>query len=340
MATAKKYRREKEDYIGYRQAVIEEFGDVIWYLNAICRRINISLESVFFDALKNGGYETAISATDLTDFPFAVTNRASETPDIDTALLNLGNAAAALLPLTLRNPDAAGPFLRAFANQYVEALQASRMTFGQIVDHNIAKTRGRFLEPDYAGLPRFDDQFEPEEQIPRQFAITVTQRKSGRSYLQWNGVFIGDPLTDNIHDEDGYRFHDVFHLAHAAILHWSPVFRALIKHKRKSDAKVDENQDGGRAIVVEEGLTAWVFSQAKQLDFFRDRTSISFDILKSVQQFVRGYEVEECPLKLWEHAILQGYRIFADVLANNGGTIIGDRDKRKITYEPPKKAGA
>jgi hypothetical protein len=65
-----------------------------------------------------------------------------------------------------------------------------------------------------------------------------------------NGVFIGDPLTDNILDRDGYRFHDVFHFAHASILHWSPTFRALIKHKRKSDPVVDEAQDSGRAIVV------------------------------------------------------------------------------------------
>jgi hypothetical protein len=52
------------------------------------------------------------------------------------------------------------------------------------------------------------------------------------AYFQWNGVFIGDPLTDNIADRDGYRFHDVFHFANAAILHWSPVMRALVRHKR------------------------------------------------------------------------------------------------------------
>jgi hypothetical protein len=49
-----------------------------------------------------------------------------------------------------------------------------------------------------------------------------------------NGV-VGDPLTDNIADRDGYRFHDVFHFAHPAVLHWSPTFRALVKRKRKSD---------------------------------------------------------------------------------------------------------
>ena len=39
--------------------------------------------------------------------------------------------------------------------------------------------------------------------------------------------------------------------------------RALIKHKRKSKPDYDEAQDSGRAIVVEEGLTAWIFTDPK-----------------------------------------------------------------------------
>ena len=45
---------------------------------------------------------------------------------------------------------------------------------------------------------------------------------------------------------------DVFHFAHAAILHWSPTFRALIRHKRKSNPDIDEAQDSGRAIVIDD----------------------------------------------------------------------------------------
>ena len=161
----------------------------------------------------------------------------------------------------------------------------------------------------------FDSDFEKEEQLPREFAIRVNERASGRSYLQWNEVFIGDPLTDNIADLDGYRFHDVFHLAHAAILHWSPVVRALIKHKRKSKPEYDENQDSGRAIVVEEGLTAWLFSKAKELDFFEGHNRVSLGILKTVNEFVVGYEVSKCPLKLWERAILDGYTVFRQLKA-------------------------
>ena len=76
------------------------------------------------------------------------------------------------------------------------------------------------------------------------------------------------------------RFHDVFHLANAAILHWSPVFRALIRQKRKSDPKIDEVEDGGRATVVEEGLTAWIFSYAKGLNFFEGH---DFAFLRSTE---------------------------------------------------------
>ena len=110
-------------------------------------------------------------------------------------------------------------------------------------------------------------------------------------------------------------------------------WQTLIRQKRKSDATVDENQDGGRAIVTEEGLTAYIFACAKELKFFSGQSSISFDLLKTISKFVRGYEVEQCPLKLWEMAILQGYSVFRLLRENNGGTVVGDRNRRTISYE-------
>ena len=76
------------------------------------------------------------------------------------------------------------------------------------------------------------------------------KKSGGKVYViqQCNGINIGDRLTDNKTEEDDYRFHDVFHLAYAAILGWSPVTRSLFKVKRKSDPKTDETQDGARAI--------------------------------------------------------------------------------------------
>lgn len=331
MAMSKKLHREGSNYLGSRHDAIDEFGDVLWYFTAIGRRLNIRIDQVFASAVESGAYESAIAANDVPDWPVALAKRAQPAPDLDPTLLRLGERATALLVLAHRTENATD-LLAAFAACYLEALQASKLTFGEVANTNAAKTIGRFVEPDLASLPTFDADFELEEQIPHQFEIHVTQRKSGKSYLQWNGVFLGDPLTDNILGSDGYRFHDVFHFANAAVLHWSPVFRALIKQKRKSNPQVDEAQDGGRAIVVEEGLTAWVFAQAKHIGFFEGRDSVSFDLLKTVQKFVAGYEVERCPLKLWEWAILQGYRAFLQLRKNEGGILIGNRRARTLTY--------
>ena len=333
MATAKKLHREREVYVGYSNAVVEELGDTLWYFTALCRRLEYGIDNIFSRVVSGHGYRGTIAACDLVDGPISTISRAKELLSLDDILLRLGSAAAALLSIV--GPDQRNEqLLLAFADVFLQVVQTARVSFAQIIRGNIDKAQGRFLEPEFAKLPAFDSDFPEEERIPGKFKIKFTQRKSGQCYLQWNGVFIGDPLTDNILDADGYRFHDVFHMAHAAILHWSPTFRALIKQKRKSDPQYDEAQDGGRAIVIEEGLTAWIFSRAKSLNFFEGQDSLSFDLLKTVQGFVRGYEVESCPLRLWERAILQGYEVFRKLLANNGGIVVGARGTRTITYLP------
>ena len=127
-----------------------------------------------------------------------------------------------------------------------------------------------------------------------------------------NGVNVGDRLTDNAAVPDDYRFHDVFHYAYVAVLGWSPVTRSLLRLKRKSLPTVDEAEDGARAMLIEEGVTTWLFGQAQQLRFFEGMRSgeLPLDLLKEVREFVAGYEVERCPLWLWEEAILQGYAAF------------------------------
>lgn len=334
MATAKKYLREKSAYAGYRRAVEEEFGDALWYFNALCQRLGVGIQEVLSDAVKQGGYDESVVASHLPDGPIAHVSSASSLPADNQNLMNLGIAAAALLHI--KDKESTGEtrdLLRVFADRYLQALQASTIDFANVVRMNIDKTRGRFLHTDPKHLPTFDSEFPEEERLPLCFEIRFKKRNSGKCHLQWKGVFIGDPLTDNISNPDGYRFHDVFHFAYAAILHWSPVFRALIKQKRKSDPKVDEEQDGGRAIVVEEGLTAWIFARAKDLDLFAGQETVSFGLLKVVQEFVQGYEVERCPLKLWERAILDGYEVFRQLRKHEGGVVVGNREARTIEYK-------
>ncbi|EOW3646179.1 TPA: nucleoside triphosphate pyrophosphohydrolase family protein [Pseudomonas aeruginosa] len=332
MSTAKKHVREKSAYPGFRRAAEEEFGDTLWYLAAICRRMQAPLEDIFAEAANHGNFKNIGAASDIAEGAFAYIAMPVAAPaSLDITLVRLGQAAAALLGSGPARNDVV-----TFARAYLDAIHAAELAFSDVARGNLRKARGAFLEPqavDLIGLD-FDSEFGIEEQLPREFKIRVNQRGSGKSYLQWNGVFIGDPLTDNIADRDGYRFHDVFHFAYAAILHWSPVIRALIKHKRKSQSKYDEEQDSGRAIVVEEGLTAWIFSRAKELNYFENQEKVSLGILKTIEEFVSGYEVEKCPLKLWEKAIMDGYSVFRQIKKNQGGWIIGNRKERTLQYMP------
>ena len=333
VTTAKKHMREDKAYVGYQEAVEEEFGDVLWYFTSLCRRLGVGVDGIFSSAIANGNFDKSLAACDLKDSPVSEVFSHKSLPSLDQAVTNLGKAISSLLEIRELNPQVQ-ELLVGFAHSYLQALQLSKVSFARITRRNIEKTRGRFLDWDLRELPSFDKNFPKREQLPSQFEISISQQSDGKSYLRWRGVNIGDPLTDNIRDPDGYRFHDVFHFANAAILHWSPVFRALIKQKRKSDPKVDEVEDGGRAKVVEEGLTAWIFSYAKGLNYFEGHDSLSFDLLKTVQHFVRGYEVQACPLKLWERAILRGYAVFRLIRDNNGGIVVGDRDIRDIKFRP------
>lgn len=329
MSAAKKLVREKSAFIGYRRAAEEEFGDTLWYLAALCRRLDIPLDELFAEATNGEYFKQVGSASDLASGPFAHVIVPKTTCTLDAALFKLGRSAAELLDATLCRAQ-----LVCFARDYLYALHAAQLIFADVARANLRKARGAFLEPEPEELIDFDKDFGTDEQLPRSFKIRINERGSGKSYLQWNGVFIGDPLTDNISHRDDYRFHDVFHLSYAAILHWSPVVRALIKQKRKSSAKHDEDQDSGRAIVVEEGLTAWIFSRAKELNFFEGQKHVSLEILKTIAEFIAGYEVERCPLKLWEKAILEGYSVFRQIKERKGGWVVGDRALRTLRFEP------
>jgi len=182
------------------------------------------MDEILAAAASGEGYASSVAANDLVESPISHVATPLAAPELDAALLHLGEAATGLFVLQDSTLDPRSG-LTAFADRYLQALNAARVTFAEVVRKNLIKTVGRFLPPDYPNLPDFDRNFPEEEQLPRQFEITIDQRASGRSYLRMNGVFIGDPLTDNILDPDGYRFHDVFHFTHAAILHWSPMYR-------------------------------------------------------------------------------------------------------------------
>ena len=111
-------------------------------------------------------------------------------------------------------------------------------------------------------------------------------------------------------------------MSYAALLGWSPVIRSLFRVKRKSQPKIDETEDGARAILIEEGVSTWIFNHAHRLNFFEHMDRLDYGLLKAVRELVRGYEAEHCPLWLWEDAILEGYRVFRMLRRYRRGIVV------------------
>jgi len=311
------------------ELVIEEMGDIFWYFTLITVVESIDLYKLTNDTESYDEYGSTIVISGIRNQPFVKVKSNKNIKDTELLFSELISHTTSLSKET--TVEKAKDFL----SIYSEVMSFLNLDLLSIVEHNTFKIRNRFIPIDELNLPllSFDSNFSKDEQLPVDFEVHIVEKPNGKAYLKWNDVFIGSALNDNHQEDDNYKYHDVFHLAFAAILHWSPTFRALIKHKRKSDPSIDETQDSGRPIVIEEGLSAWLFSVSKQKDIdFIKESSISYDLLKTIQIFVRGYEVESCPLQLWVKAIIQGYTAFNQVVDNEGGIIIGNRRERTLEF--------
>ena len=60
--------------------------------------------------------------------------------------------------------------------------------------------------------------------------------------------------------------------------------------------------------MIEEAVAALVFNHAKRLDHFSACDRVDYSLLKAIRELTLGYEVDACPLWMWERAILQGFR--------------------------------
>ena len=176
----------------------------------------------------------------------------------------------------------------------------------------------------------FDEDYPEHERIPRLMDVVITTDTAGRANTTINGDIFGTALTDNRRHDDGYRYHDVFHVAHAALLGWSPTLRGLLRRKRKSDPIMDEVEDGGRAIVIDEGLTALIFSHAEAHQFYENSHHVDAALIATIQTMTSHLEVSVRRLEDWQQAILQGYAAWRYIHAHQGGRIRADLTSRTI----------
>jgi NTP pyrophosphatase (non-canonical NTP hydrolase) len=344
LSELKKKQRDTVSYSGYEKSVVEELGDVLWYFSNLATRAGITVSEMaqhVRDELENVGK----AGKQTGDIKFAALQ-----PDLkpsgpgaqdafEATLMRLAGEAGTLVAdfsagRINRNPDLLSAHMTSIFRALIDASNEAHVSLAEAAHRNLGKIFDRWPQKHvYPEL--FDEGDDPAEQLPRRIEMQIFERTVNSQtyvFLRRNGVNIGDRLTDNKLEKDDYRFHDVFHLANAAILGWSPVLRALFRVKRKSRPQLDEAEDGARAILIEEGISTWVFNHASKLEDFEKLKSLDYGLLKAVRELVSGYEAERCPLWLWEEAILKGYEMFRLLRKHRGGTIVADLTKRTITF--------
>lgn len=178
-----------------------------------------------------------------------------------------------------------------------------------------------------------------EEQIPRHFSVTfkevgVGEKGEVRVILN-DGKQLGDIINDNSYGNDFYRYHDVFHYSFATLLGWSPCTRAMMRRKRKSDALLDEIEDGARAAITEEALSMIIFNEAKRKRYFNNVKKVSGTTLRIIKEMTETFEVKVRSTKEWENTILKAYEVFRQLVKNKGGKVEFDAEKKQIVYSKP-----
>jgi NTP pyrophosphatase (non-canonical NTP hydrolase) len=181
------------------------------------------------------------------------------------------------------------------------------------------------------------DQKAPKGQrFPKKFSLTF-EPSGAKIHIRVDGKPFGDPLDDNAHEDDGYRFHDVFHFAYMTRLGWSPVARNQLGLKRRYNEVVDRVEDGARSIFLEEGISVFVFNQntttEEGISAFSDRRNIPFSVLSAIKIMTKNLEVRSRDITAWRDAIAMGYQMFDRLRAGDGGRILCDLEARRMRFD-------
>jgi len=347
LSELKKKQRDADSYFGYAESVMEELGDVLWYFTNIADRAGLTVNIIAqrmsreIDDWDEVGHNHFGSFADIQSYREHSGPLSGE--KVEQSAINLAAKVGSLLNDASAgrlkgNRDVLSAHLVEILRAIIQVADDADVSLQDAAERNLTKITSRWpAKRKYT--PLFDEKYNVDEQLPRRIEMLIEEKVfDDRAFViqKCNGIKVGDRLTDNKAEQDDYRFHDAFHLAYAAILGWSPVIRALFKLKRKSDPKVDENEDGARAILIEEGVATWIFNHGAKLNNFASIRGLDYHLLKAIKELVSGYEVQKCPLWMWEEAILEGFRVFRFLQKHRKGLVIADLKTRTITVESPK----
>ena len=337
----KKRLIDGQPYRQFPERVTEELGDILWYLSSAAARQGIPLGETALAGAPGRDPRTDIEMEEYQ----RLVSQGLENPQGRLALSTLFqlNGRAGLLLENLgkqleQHPDRPldPGLLKQELSQMIRLLAEVAGGHGlrleDIARSNLEKVSRRWgpLSSQREQYQLFDQDYPEHEQLPRRMEIQIRPDGPGRTVTRVNGSRFGDPLTDNHYEDDGYRFHDIFHLSFAAILGWSPTTRALLRRKRRSNPDVDETEDGGRAIVLEEGIAAFVFDHAARRNFLEGIDRVDYRLLRNIRELTEHLEVARRTEADWEHAILRGFRIWREVRTAGEGRMHADLEAGTI----------
>ena len=322
----KKMRVKETKFAQFNTNVSEEVGDCFWYLCKICRILGNKLADIISD-----------------DAPAPVAREENGVSIYLELVSELGKIA------TVKNENDISEeekqkiicgIKEIFKLLYQIVEINCKGDLKTVLQDNKDKVRARYWNKGiFVSAVKDCGNFPKWQTLRENMEIElVPVPKSKKIAIIWNEVRYGDLLEDNKEEEDGYRFHDVYHFGFYAFLGWSPVTRSLLKMKRKNDDKIDNNEDGARAILVEEGIVHFIFNYCKQNKFeFESDSRVDTNLLKTIKFMTQGFEVENVEMKLWEKAIIEATKAFKLFKKNKGGTLILKRSpKPSIDYKPLK----
>lgn len=174
------------------------------------------------------------------------------------------------------------------------------------------------------------------EILPQSFNVKFEEVNNGlypQVKVTLNNSQVGDVIDDNSYENDGYRYHDIFHYTFATLLNWSPCVRAMLKKKRKSNALIDRVEDGARATITEESISLMIFSNAKQNNFYTDINVIDDYLLSTIKNMTLSFEVKSKSKEEWQTAILKSYEVFRLLKENKGGIVKFNSRNKSVTYK-------
>ena len=340
----KKHLRDGDSHRLYKERVSEELGDLLWYITKVASEFGLALSEVadanlskvrnrrgdhravppdLGAAFFNHYQKEALSTAD----PFASVLRlrdgVNDDHSLTVAMLGLAGESGQLLSeykKHLRDGDSHRLYKERVSEELGDLLwYIARVASGfglalsEVADANLSKVRNRW--GDHRAVRRdLDAAFPDHERLPPRFEVELVDMEYGggskNTRTLVNGEWFGETMTDNAYEPDGYRFHDIFHFAYAAILGWSPVTRAFLRRKRKSDPMVDEVEDGGRATVIEEGIAALAFDYARRHNMLKGVGTVDSQLLRTIMGMAAHLEVRVRTAAEWERAILQGFEVW------------------------------